>query len=89
MAKHSKERTQAEAQFKRTQKAQRATESEQAMADYVAAGHAVRAKTARLKELREVRRYFDFVPCLVLPFLSAASLANRSSFNRAVFARTA
>ena len=47
MAKHSKERTQAEAQFKRTQKAQRATESEQAMADYVAAGHAVRAKTAR------------------------------------------
>ncbi len=49
MAKHSKERTQAEAQFKRTQKAQRATESEQAMADYVAAGHAVRAKTARLK----------------------------------------
>jgi hypothetical protein len=37
----------------------------------------------------QVGRYFDFVPCLVLPFLSAASLANRSSFNRAVFARTA
>jgi hypothetical protein len=33
-------------------KAQRATESAQAMADYVADGHAVRAKTARLKELR-------------------------------------
>ena len=30
MAKHSKERTQAEAQFKRTQKAQRATEGSQA-----------------------------------------------------------
>ena len=59
MAKHSKERTQAEAQFKRTQKAQRATESEQAMADYVAAGHAVRAKTARLKELRLAKEAAD------------------------------
>ena len=59
MPKHSKERTQAEAQFKRTQKAQRATESEQAMADYVAAGHAVRAKTARLKELRLAKEAAD------------------------------
>jgi hypothetical protein len=49
MAKHSKERTQAEAQFKRTQKAQRATESGQAMADYVAAGHAVRVKDRSVK----------------------------------------
>ena len=49
----------AEAQFKRTQKAQRATESEQAMADYVAAGHAVRAKTARLKELRLAKEAAD------------------------------
>jgi hypothetical protein len=34
-------------------------------------------------------RYFDFVSCLILSFLSAASLANRRSFSRAVFARTA
>jgi hypothetical protein len=33
-------------------KAQRATEGAQAMADYVADGDAVRAKTVRLKELR-------------------------------------
>ena len=59
MAKHSKQHTQAEAQFKRTQKSQRATESEQAMADYVAAGHAVRAKTARLKELRLAKEAAD------------------------------
>ena len=56
MANHSKERTRAEAQFKQTQKAQPAkqpaTEGGQATEDYVAAGHAVRAKTARLKELR-------------------------------------
>jgi hypothetical protein len=49
MANHSKERTQAEAQLKQTQKAQRATEGSQAMSEYVAAGHAVRAKTARLR----------------------------------------
>ena len=54
MANHSKERTQAEAQLKKTQKAQRATEGSQAMSEYVAAGHAVRAKTARLRELRLV-----------------------------------
>ena len=56
MANHSKERTRAEARFKQTQKAQPApqpaTEGRQATADYVAAGHAVRAKTARLKGLR-------------------------------------
>src|SRR5260370_22697367 len=34
-------------------------------------------------------RYFDFVLCLVLSLLSAASLASRSPFSRAVFARTA
>src|SRR6516164_3504700 len=38
---------------------------------------------------RAVDENAAIVPCLVLPFLSAASLANRSSFNRAVFARTA
>jgi hypothetical protein len=59
MAKHSKERTQAEAQFKRTQKAQRATEESQAMSEYVAAGHAVRAKTARLRELRLAKEAAD------------------------------
>jgi hypothetical protein len=54
MANHSKERTQAEAQLKKTQKAQRATEGSKAMSEYVAAGHAVRAKTARPRELRLV-----------------------------------
>jgi hypothetical protein len=49
MAKHSKERTQAEAQFKRTQKAQRATESGQAMADYVAAGQCCSCKDRSVK----------------------------------------
>jgi hypothetical protein len=44
-----KRRSDAEAQAK---KAQRATEGAQAMADYIADGHAARAKTARLKELR-------------------------------------
>jgi hypothetical protein len=54
MANHSKARTEAEAKLKKTQKAQRATEGSQAMSEYVAAGHAVRAKTARLRELRLV-----------------------------------
>jgi hypothetical protein len=57
MAKHSKERTEAEAQFKKTQKAQQATEG--AMSEYVAAGHAVRAKTARLRELRLAKEAAD------------------------------
>ena len=56
MAQHSKERTKAEAQFKQVQKPQLATQPTtkggQATADYLAAGHAVRAKTAQLKELR-------------------------------------
>jgi hypothetical protein len=63
MANHSKERTQAEAQFKQVQKAQPAkqpaTEGGQATADYAAAGHAVRAKTARLKELRLAKEAAD------------------------------
>ena len=56
MAQHSKARTKAEAQFKQVQKPQPATqpttEGGQARADYVAEGHAVRAKTAQLRELR-------------------------------------
>jgi hypothetical protein len=63
MANHSKERTQAEAQFKQVQKAQPAarptTERGQATADYVAAGHAVHAKTAQLKELRLAKEAAD------------------------------
>jgi hypothetical protein len=47
---HSTQRSEAEARSRKA--AQRATEGAQAMADYVADGHAVRAKTARLKELR-------------------------------------
>jgi hypothetical protein len=49
MADQSKERTRAEAQFK---KGQRATEGAQAMSEYNAERQAERAKTARLKELR-------------------------------------
>jgi hypothetical protein len=53
---HSKERTKAEAQFKQAQKPQPATlpttEAGRAKAEYVTAGHAERAKTARLKALR-------------------------------------
>src|SRR4051794_16543122 len=49
MADPSKERSQAEAQFK---KAQRATEGAQAMSEYNAERQAERAKTARLRELR-------------------------------------
>jgi hypothetical protein len=63
MANHSKERTQAEAQFKQAHKAQAATQPTtgggKATADYVAAGHAVRAKTARLKELRLAKEATD------------------------------
>ena len=55
MAQHSKARTRAEAQFKQVQKPQPATQPTtkggQATADYLAAGHAVRAKTAQLREL--------------------------------------
>ncbi|TMJ79163.1 MAG: hypothetical protein E6G76_28865 [Alphaproteobacteria bacterium] len=59
MANRSKKRTEAEAQFKKTQKAQRATDGTQAMSEYVAAGHAVRAKTARLRELRLAKEAVD------------------------------
>ena len=59
MANHSKARTEAEAKLKKTQKAQRATEGSQAMSEYVAAGHAVRAKTARLRELRPAKEAAD------------------------------
>ena len=56
---HSKERTKAEAQFRQAQKPQPAahptTEGGRAKADYVAAGHAERAKTVRLKALREAK----------------------------------
>jgi hypothetical protein len=56
LAQHSKERTKAEAQFKQVQKPQPATQPTtkggQATADYLAEGHAVRAKTAQLRELR-------------------------------------
>jgi hypothetical protein len=56
LAQHSKERTKAEAQFKQVQKPQPATrpttKGGQATADYLAEGHAVRAKTAQLRELR-------------------------------------
>jgi hypothetical protein len=47
---NSKQRSDAEMRSRKA--AQRATEGAQAMADYMADGHAVRAKTARLKELR-------------------------------------
>ena len=52
LAQHSKARTRAEAQFKQVQKPQPTTKGGQATADYLAAGHAVRAKTAQLRELR-------------------------------------
>jgi hypothetical protein len=56
LAQHSKARTKAEAQFKQVQKplpaAQPTTKGGQATADYLAEGHAVRAKTAQLRELR-------------------------------------
>jgi len=59
MASHSKKRTEAEAQLKRTQKEERATDATKAMSEYEAAGHAVRAKTARLRELRLAKEAVD------------------------------
>ena len=56
MADNTKERTQAEAQFKKTQKQQ---EGAAAMAAYVAEADAVRAKTARLRELRLAKEAAD------------------------------
>ena len=65
MAQHSKERTKAEAQFKQAQKPPPAprptTEGGQATADHVAEGHAVRAKTAQLRELRLAKEAADNV----------------------------
>jgi hypothetical protein len=55
----SKEHPQAEAQFKKMQKAQRATEGAQAMSEYKAEQNAERAKTARLKELRLAKEATD------------------------------
>ena len=51
-----KERTQAEAKFK---KAQRATEGAQAMSEYNVERQAERAKTARLRELRLAKEAAD------------------------------
>ena len=56
MADNTKERTQAEAQFKKTQKQQ---EGAATMAAYVAEADAVRAKTARLRELRLAKEAAD------------------------------
>ena len=56
MADNTKERTQAEAQFKKTQKQQ---EGAAAMAAYVAEADAVRAKTARRRELRLAKEAAD------------------------------
>jgi hypothetical protein len=60
---HSKERTKAEAQFRRAQKpqpaAQPTTEGGRAKADYVAAGHAEHAKTERLRALRLAKEAAD------------------------------
>jgi hypothetical protein len=50
------ERSRAEAQFKKTQKQQ---EGVAAMASYVAEAEAVRAKTARLRELRLAKEAAD------------------------------
>ena len=60
MVNHSKERTEAEAQFKQIQKTQPdarpISERAQATAEYLAAGHAAREKTAQLKELRLAKK---------------------------------
>ena len=56
MADNTRERTQAEAQFKKTQKQQ---EGAVVMAAYVAEADAVRAKTARLRELRLAKEAAD------------------------------
>jgi hypothetical protein len=56
LADSTKERTRAEAQFKKTQKQQ---EGAAAVAAYVAEADAVRAKTARLRELRLAKEAAD------------------------------
>jgi hypothetical protein len=56
MTDNTRERTRAEAQFKKTEKQQ---EGAAAMAAYVAEADAVRAKTARLRELRLAKEAAD------------------------------
>ena len=56
LADNTKERTRAEAQFKKTQKQQKGAA---AVAAYVAEADAVRAKTARLRELRLAKEAAD------------------------------
>jgi hypothetical protein len=56
LADNTKERTQAEAKFKKTQKQQ---EGAAAVAAHVAEADAVRAKTARLRELRLTKEAAD------------------------------
>jgi hypothetical protein len=56
LADNTRERIQAEAQFKKTQKQK---EGAAAMAAYVAEADAVRAKTARLRELRLAKEAVD------------------------------
>jgi hypothetical protein len=56
LADNTRERTQAEAQFEKTQKQK---EGAEAMAAYVAEADAVRAKTARFRELRLAKEAAD------------------------------
>jgi len=56
LADNTRERARAEAQFKKTQKQ---TEGGAAMPAYVAEADAVRAKTARLRELRLAKEAAD------------------------------
>ena len=56
MADNTKQRTRAEAQFKKTQKQQKGAA---AVAAYVAEADAFRAKTARLRELRLAKEAAD------------------------------
>jgi hypothetical protein len=56
LADNTKQRTRAEAQFKKTQKQQKGAA---AVAAYVAEADAVRAKTARLRELRLAKEAAD------------------------------
>jgi hypothetical protein len=56
LADDTRERIQSEAQFKRTQKQK---EGAAATADYAAEAEAIRAKTARLRELRLAKEAAD------------------------------
>jgi hypothetical protein len=56
LASNSKERDAAEKEFRKTQKLQ---DGEKAMSGYIAETHAVRAKTARLRELRLAKEAGD------------------------------